>query len=934
MAFSEPVATGTLTLRNAAGAAITGQTAFTAGNTALAFAPLAFLQANTTYTATLTGVTDTAGNALATPLSVTFSTLDTIAPTITALQIGGTARAGAQISVTPNVTGSDIHHVEYMIGSATAALSATAPFTVSAAVPAGATTLTIVATAFDEVGNRSSAFTSQIPVQANAPPSVVLRTVLPVTQVGQGQSVEFEAIATDDDRVARVALSAVGAAAFSEVRQAPGSTAQFATRFTIQVPANAVSGSVLTAQAVAIDGAEAQSAASTISLSVVDGARPSVTIASPVNNAVILPGQPLTVVVDATDDVGVTAVALVCAPTFAGCESRIVQPAARSTRQTFVVDIPATFQSTAGITLLATATDQAGNSIQLGRTVVVPDTVPPTLSSLATLSGSVQIVAGQTVALRAVVADNVGVTGIAFQTEGSVVSAGTAPVIPPITSGPATFTVTIPASAANGSTVTVRARARDNGGNLSDERTIVLTIGDAASPSTTILAPAAGAQVAPGQAVTFTVRVTDDTAVQRIAFTASGVVTASETRQVVPPVASLEASFTVSVPATAAAGTLTLTAEAFDIGGNSSGITSRAVTVTDAIAPVVRIVSPTAGAQIDPRQPLTITVEATDAAGVGQISFTAGGAATASESRSIAPIVTTRTETFTVTFGSPLPIGGTLNLNASARDAAGNTGTATGVTVQVRDVVAPTVASVQPESAATGVSPAASVTVTFSEPMNRAALTTSSVRLTAGATAVPVALSVSTDDRSVTLTPTTTLAVNTLYTVTVDSTAIDPAGNALAAAFTSTFRTSSPDNIAPRVESIDPPDNATGVGTTVPVSVTFTEPIDPATVTTTSFRVLTSGAPVAGTFTFLNGNRTARFSPTAGWPFEAVVVTELTGGILDLAGNALVTSTGAPVTSPLTFTFLTGNFAITSPAGTEVDREDDDHADSPDQRVA
>ena len=98
VAFSEPVAAGTLTLRNAAGAAITGQAAFTAGNTALAFAPLAFLQANTTYTATLTGVTDTAGNALATPLSVTFSTLDTIGPTITALQIGGTARAGAQIS--------------------------------------------------------------------------------------------------------------------------------------------------------------------------------------------------------------------------------------------------------------------------------------------------------------------------------------------------------------------------------------------------------------------------------------------------------------------------------------------------------------------------------------------------------------------------------------------------------------------------------------------------------------------------------------------------------------------------------------------------------------------------------------------------------------------------------------------------------------------
>ena len=87
--------------------------------------------------------------------------------------------------------------------------------------------------------------------------------------------------------------------------------------------------------------------------------------------------------------------------------------------------------------------------------------------------------------------------------------------------------------------MSVRVRARDNGGNLSDERTIVLTIGDAAPPVATVLAPAAGAQVAPGQTVAFTVRVTDDTAVQRIVFTASGVVTASETRPIVPPVAAL-----------------------------------------------------------------------------------------------------------------------------------------------------------------------------------------------------------------------------------------------------------------------------------------------------------------------------------------------------------------------------------------------------------
>ncbi len=471
VSFSEAIATGTLTVRDGAGALVTGQTAFAAGNTVLAFAPLAFLRANTTYTATLTGVTDTAGNPLGGAVTFSFATVDTIAPIITSLQIAGTARAGAQITITPAITGTDVQRVDYLIGTTGAQSSSTTPFAAITTVPGGTETLTIVATAFDAVGNRSSAFTGQVAVQANAPPTVVLRTVLPLTQIGQGQSVEFEAVATDDDRVSRVALSAVGAASFSEMRQAPGAPAQFTTRFTIQVPAGAPSGSVLTAQAVAIDAADAQSTPATITLPIVDGVRPTLTVQSPINNAVIIPGQPLTVVVDATDDVGVSAVALICAPTFAGCESRSVQPAATTTRQTFVVDIPASFQSTTGITLLVTASDQAGNAIQLGRSVVVPDTVRPTLSNLVTVSGSAQVVAGQTVTLGATVGDNVGVSAIVFQTEGALVTNGTTPVVPAVTSGPATFGVAIPASVANGSTVTVRARARDNGGNLSDEGT-------------------------------------------------------------------------------------------------------------------------------------------------------------------------------------------------------------------------------------------------------------------------------------------------------------------------------------------------------------------------------------------------------------------------------------------------------------------------------
>jgi hypothetical protein len=918
VAFSEPVVTASLTIRDNTGALVAGQAALTAGNTAVAFAPLQLLRANTTYTATLSGVADTAGNPLAggTP-SFTFSTIDTIAPTITGVQVVGVLRAGSQVTLTPTVTGTDVQRVEFVIGAAAPQIATAAPFAVTTTLPA-TPTITVLATAFDDVGNQSSTFTQQLTLQPNQPPVIQLRSVAPIVQVAQGQTVEFEAIATDDDRLSRLALSAVGVASFSDVRIVPAGQSTFTTRFSVQIPQTAPAGGTLVVQAVAIDSAEAQSQPASLTLPVVDGNRPTVSVVAPVNNAQIVVGQPLSVVVDAADDVGVASVTLTCTPAFAGCDTRAVQPAALTTRQTFSVQVPSSATPGSAVTLLVSASDAAGNATQVGRVVLVPDTVAPAITTLETVSGSLRVVAGDTIALRAIVSDNVGVTALAYQTEGGLVASGAAPVTPPVVSGAAILPLTIPATTPNGSTITVRVRARDAANNLSDEASIVLSVGDAAAPVLTILAPAAGSQAAPGQTVTFTVRATDDTAVQRIVFAASGVFTAAETRQITPSTAAAEATFAVTLPATTAAGTLTLSADAFDTAGNSSGALTRSVTITDGIAPVVRIVSPPAGAQIDPRSPLTVTVEATDAIGVSQIAFAASGVASASDARAIAPPAASRTETFTVTFGTPPATGGTLTLNATARDAAGNTGTATAVNVQVLDVVAPTVAAVSPLNNAANVDTSTLVVVTFSEPMNRATVNASAVRLTAGATPIAASFVLASDDRTVTLTPSTPLAINTLHTVTVDATVNDQAGNAMAAAFTSTFRTTSPDTTAPRVESIVPATGAVDVPTTSPISVTFTEAIDPSSITVASFRALVAGTPVTGTFTFLDGNRTVRLAPASPWPFETTVVTELTGAIRDTSGNALVDANGQPIVVPLTFTFLTGNFAITSPAGTTV----------------
>jgi hypothetical protein len=918
VAFTEPVASATLTLRDGQNAPVQGQATLTAGNTAVAFAPLEFLRANTVYTATLSGVADAAGNALAGGAqSFTFTTIDTIAPVITALQVTGVLRAGAQVTLTPAITGTDVQRVEFLVGAAATQASSTAPFAITTVLPSAPTT-TVLVTAFDDVGNRSSTFTQQLTLQPNLPPTIQLRSVAPLSQVAQGQTIEFEATATDEERLSRVALSAVGVASFSDVRTVPEGQATFTTRFTVQVPANAAAGGTLVVQAVAIDAGDAQSQGATLSFPVVDGNRPTVTLLTPVNNAQIVVGQPLTVTVDAADDVGVTSVTLTCAPVLAGCETRAIQPAVPTTRQTFVVDVPATATPGSSVTLLVSASDAAGNATQVGRTVLVPDSVAPVITALEPVSGSLRIVAGETVALRAIVSDNLGVTALTYQTEGGMVASGTAPIAPPVVSGAALFTFAVPASTANGSTITVRVRARDAAGNLSEEQTSLLSVGDAGAPTLTILAPASGSQSAPGQTITFTVRATDDTAVQRIQFTASGAFAASENRSITPPTASADASFAITLPAATEAGVLTLTAEAFDAAGNSSGPIARTVAIVDGIAPVVRIVSPTAGTQIDPRSPVSVVVEATDGVGVSQITFAASGAASATESRAVAPTATARTETFGVTFATPPAAGGSLTLTATARDAAGHLGNATTVVVDVLDVVAPAVSTVVPANNAVNVDAAASVAVTFSEAMSRATLNTGTLRLAVGATPVPVTIVIASDDRTVTLTPSAPMSVNAIHTVTVDSTVTDRAGNPLGVTFTSTFRTTSPDTTAPRVESIVPADNSVGVPTTSPVSVTFTEAIDPATITASSFRALVAGAPVTGTFAFLDGNRVVRFTPAAQWPFEAVVITELSSGIRDASGNALADATGQPLAAPLTFTFLTGNFAITSPATATV----------------
>src|SRR5262249_983451 len=132
------------------------------------------------------------------------------------------------------------------------------------------------------------------------------------------------------------------------------------------------------------------------------------------------------------------------------------------------------------------------------------------------------------------------------------------------------FVFFVPDSAAPGTTLTVSASASDSKGQAA-QTSIAINVLDATPPTVSITGATSGSRVLPGQQTTVVVAAQDVGRLASVKFTASGIVTSTETRQIDPAQASIVTSFTVTIPATAQAGqTLTLGAMATDVAGNAA----------------------------------------------------------------------------------------------------------------------------------------------------------------------------------------------------------------------------------------------------------------------------------------------------------------------------------------------------------------------------
>jgi hypothetical protein len=218
----------------------------------------------------------------------------------------------------------------------------------------------------------------------------------------------------------------------------------------------------------------------------------------------------------------------------------------------------------------------------------------------------------------------------------------------------------------------------------------------------------------------------------------------------------------------------------------------------------------------------------------------------------------------------------------------------TGVTA---DTTAPSVSATQPAANATGVAVNTLVTATFNEAMNPLSLTATTFKLECPAgTAVTGTVGYATSGSVATLAPQSGLPASTVCTATLGTGVRDSANNALASPFTWTFTTgAAADVLAPTVLNSNPVNTALGVCVNKTISATFSEPMDPLTITSATFTLaVTAGAPVPGVIAYDAQTRIATFNPGAdltGTPATNYTATLRGGstGVKDLAGNALAT---------------------------------------------
>lgn len=227
-------------------------------------------------------------------------------------------------------------------------------------------------------------------------------------------------------------------------------------------------------------------------------------------------------------------------------------------------------------------------------------------------------------------------------------------------------------------------------------------------------------------------------------------------------------------------------------------------------------------------------------------------------------------------------------------------------------VTLPSVVSATPAQGATGVATTTAVTATFNMAMSSASITTSSFTLVGpGGAAVTGAVAYS--GTTATFTPATSLAYGITYTATITTGASAPGGARLLGNYVWSFTIGTAAITTPPVlVSEIPASGATGVSLNQAVSVTFSEAMNPLSISTATFLLNSgaggSGTSVTGTVTYDPVNFIATFTPSTLLSASTSYTATVTNGATNVASNPLIAGS---VPNPWSFT--TGTTLVSPP---------------------
>ena len=210
-------------------------------------------------------------------------------------------------------------------------------------------------------------------------------------------------------------------------------------------------------------------------------------------------------------------------------------------------------------------------------------------------------------------------------------------------------------------------------------------------------------------------------------------------------------------------------------------------------------------------------------------------------------------------------------------------------TAAAPDTTPPTVISTIPANLAVNVPTNQAIAATFSKAMNASTLNSSSFTLQGpGGVAITGVVTYAVVGDTATFTPAANLAPNSLFTATINTTATDLAGNALAANYVWSFTTAAaPDTTPPEIVTTNPVSAATNVPINQAVSATFSKAMDPLTLTTATFGLTgPGGVAVAGTVAYDAVNFIATFTPTASLAGNSTYIATVTAAATDLGGKS------------------------------------------------